>query len=181
MFFKNNWKFIISTIIGSGIIGWILKRRKRCVLLSRLFREASEVREDYQAVFFAAQALEALGRESEATDGYRSALAVAEKHMELNPDDPRAATMRAVSLCRSGDREAGLHWAERALEIDPLDAGVRYNVACLYSLEERPDQAIECLEKAVDAGFGYRDWMEQDPDLDSLREHPRFKELVSRL
>ena len=148
---------------------------------ARLFREASEVREDYQAVFFAAQALEALGREGEAIEGYRNALTVAEKHMELNPDDPRAATMRAVSLCRSGDREAGLQWAERALEIDPLDAGVRYNVACLYSLEERPDQAIECLEKAVEAGFGHRDWMEQDPDLDSLRDYPRFKELVSRL
>ena len=148
---------------------------------ARLFQEASEVREDYQAAFFAAQALEALGRESEATEGYQRALAVAEKHMELNPDDPRAATMRAVSLCRVGEREAGLHWAERALEIDPQDAGVRYNVACLYSLEGQTGEAIRCLERAVEAGFGHRDWIEQDPDLDALREHPRFQELVARL
>lgn len=148
---------------------------------ARLFQEAAGVREDYQAAFFAAQALEALGRDGEAADGYRRALTVAEKHMELNPDDPRAATMRAVSHCRSGDRAAGLHWAERALEIDPHDAGVRYNVACLYSLEEQPEKAIECLEKAMDAGFGHRDWIEQDPDLDPLRELPRFQELVDRL
>jgi adenylate cyclase len=148
---------------------------------ARLFQEASAAREDYQASFFAAQALEALGREEEAAEGYRTALAVAEKHMELNPDDPRAATMRAVSLCRTGDREAGLHWAERALEIDPHDAGVRYNVACLYSLESRPEQAIDCLHEAIQAGFGHRDWIEHDPDLDSLREHPRFQELVGRL
>lgn len=148
---------------------------------ARLFEEASDVREDYQASFFAAQALEALGREGEATEGYRKALAVAEKHMELNPDDPRAATMRAVSLCRSGDRDAGLHWAERALEIDPHDAGVQYNVACLYSLENQVDRAIDCLEGAVSAGFGHRDWIEQDPDLDSVREHPRFQELIGRL
>ena len=101
--------------------------------------------------------------------------------MDLNPDDPRAATMRAVSLCRSGEREAGLHWAERALEIDPTDAGVQYNVACLYSLEQQPDKAIDCLESAVEAGFGHVDWMEQDPDLNSLREHPRFQELVSQI
>jgi TolB-like protein/Flp pilus assembly protein TadD len=148
---------------------------------ARLFQEAAAVREDYQAAFFAAQALEALGRDDEAADGYRQALMVAQKHMELNPDDPRAATMRAVSHCRSGDRAAGLRWAERALEIDPHDAGVRYNVACLYSLEEQPDRAIECLEKAMDAGFGHRDWIEQDPDLDPLRELPRFQELVARL
>jgi TolB-like protein/Tfp pilus assembly protein PilF len=148
---------------------------------AQLFQEASAIREDYQATFFAAQALEALGREEEATEGYRHALAVSEKHMELNPDDPRAATMRAVSHCRSGDREAGLHWAERALEIDPHDAGVRYNVACLYSLEERPDQAIQCLEEAVKAGFGHRDWIEHDPDLDSLRDNPQFQALVAQL
>ncbi len=148
---------------------------------ARLFHEAYDVREDYQASFFAAQALEALGREGEAADGYLKALAVAEKHMDLNPDDPRAATMRAVSLCRSGEREAGLHWAERALEIDPTDAGVQYNVACLYSLEEQPAKAIDCLERAVEAGFGHVDWMEQDPDLNALREHPRFQELVSQI
>lgn len=148
---------------------------------AHLFTEASEVREDYQAAFFAAQALEALGRESEATEGYQRALRVAEKHMELNPDDPRAATMRAVSLCRSGDREAGLTWADRALEMDPRDAGVQYNVACLYALEDQPEQAIDCLERAIDAGFGNRDWIEHDPDLDSLRAHPRFGSLLARL
>ena len=148
---------------------------------ARLFQEASNAREDYQASFFAAQALEALGREEEAAAGYRTALAVAEKHMELNPDDPRAATMRAVSLCRTGDRDAGLHWAQRALEIDPHDAGVRYNVACLYSLENQVEQAIDCLQEAINSGFGHRDWIEQDPDLDSLREHPRFQELVNQL
>jgi adenylate cyclase len=148
---------------------------------ARLFQEASEAREDYQASFFAAQALEALGRVEDAAAGYRKALAVAEKHMELNPDDPRAATMRAVSLCRAGDRDAGLYWAQRALEIDPHDAGVRYNVACLYSLENEVEQAIECLQEAINSGFGHRDWIEQDPDLDALREHPRFQELVNQL
>ncbi len=148
---------------------------------ARLFAQAAEIREDYQAAFFAAQALEALGREDEAVEGYGQALAVAAKYMELNPDDPRAATMRAVALCRVGDRPAGLEWAERALEIDPQDAGVRYNVACLYALEDQADEAIKCLERAVDAGFGNRDWIEQDPDLDSLREHPRFQRLLDRV
>lgn len=148
---------------------------------ARLFQEASEVREDYQAAFFAAQALEALGRESEATEGYRRALRVAERHMELNPDDPRAATMRAVSLCRMGDRGAGLTWAERALEIDPRDAGVQYNVACLYALEHQFEKAIDCLERAIEEGFGNREWIEHDPDLDPLRGHPRLEELLGRL
>ncbi|NNM07167.1 MAG: tetratricopeptide repeat protein [Gemmatimonadetes bacterium] len=145
------------------------------------FQKASEIREDYQAAFLAAQSSEALGRTEEAEARRIRALAVAEKHMELNPDDPRAATMRAVSLCRLGRPDEGLHWAEKALEIDPNDPGVRYNVACLYSLEGKVEEAIQCLEAAVKAGFQNKDWFRHDPDLDPLRTHPRFQSLISEL
>ncbi len=101
--------------------------------------------------------------------------------MELNPDDPRAATMRAVSLCRLGRLEEGLHWAEQALAIDPDDAGVRYNVACLYAVEGDAEKAIDCLEDAIRVGFGNKGWIEQDPDLTSIREHPRFQGLLEGL
>jgi len=145
---------------------------------ARLFATAAEVREDYQARFFAAQSYAALGQDAEASQAYRLALRAAEQHLELNPDDPRAATMCAVSYCRLGEQERGLEWAERALAVDAEDAGVRYNVACLYSLEGQTERAIECLEEAVRCGFGNREWFERDPDLESLRGHPRFQALL---
>jgi len=148
---------------------------------ARLFEQASQVREDYQAAFFAAQSLAAMNRQDEARAAYRRALQIVRDHLELTPDDPRAATMRAVSLCRLGQLEEGLEWAERAVAIDPDDAGVRYNVACLYSLEGQVDKAIECLEGAVRVGFGNKDWMENDPDLDPLRADARFQDLVRSL
>ncbi|MCL7969134.1 MAG: tetratricopeptide repeat protein [marine benthic group bacterium] len=148
---------------------------------AQLFDEALAAREDYQAAFFGAQAREALGRSEAATRHYRTALEVAERHMDLNPDDPRAATMRAVSLCRLGRLQEGKEWAERALMIDPADAGVRYNVACLFALQEEPERAIECLEEAIAAGFGNREWISQDPDLEALRDQPRFQALVGGL
>ena len=144
---------------------------------ARLFQSAADLREDYQAAFFAAQSLEALGREGEARQAYETALEVAARHMDFNPDDPRAATMRAVALCRLGRADEGLRWAEQALAIDPEDAGVRYNVACLYALEGSKDRAFECLSDAVRSGFGNRDWLERDPDIASLRDDPRFEEL----
>lgn len=148
---------------------------------TRLFLEASEVREDYQASFFAAQALEAQGRNVEARLQYRRALQIVARYIELNPDDGRAATMKGVAHCRLGNQEMGLQWAEKALAIDPEDASVRYNVACLYSLEGRPDEAIACLDEALKAGFGHRDWIENDPDLDALRDHPKFQALVAAM
>jgi adenylate cyclase len=145
------------------------------------FEESARVQENFEARFFAAQALEAAGRTAAAADAYRKALDVAQRHLEIHPDDPRAATMRAVSLCRLGQAGEGLRWARRALEIDPGDAGVLYNVACLYALEGKHEAAIECLEQCVRLGFGNAQWIEKDPDLASLHGDPRFVAMVERM
>jgi tetratricopeptide (TPR) repeat protein len=144
---------------------------------ARRFRDAVRAGEHYQASFFAAQSSEALGRAEEAREAYAAALAVVERHMDLNPDDARAATMRAVSLCRLGRRPEGLHWGEQATLLDPQDPGVRYNVACLHALEGAADKALDGLAAVLATGFN-RDWMRLDPDLASLRDLPRFRELM---
>jgi hypothetical protein len=77
--------------------------------------------------------------------------------------------MCAVASYRLGRVEEGLQWGARAVELDPVDAGVRYNVACLYAVAGRPDEAVRYIEDAVQAGFGAREWLERDP----TRQHPR--------
>ena len=146
---------------------------------ARWFEDAARIADHFEARFFAAQAYEADGRHDEATAAYRRALISAERQLEFHPDDPRAATMRAVSLCRLGEPVEGLTWARRALEIDPTDAGVRYNVACLYALENQRDEALNCLEECVRLGFGNLEWIARDPDLAGLRGEPRFAALAA--
>ena len=145
------------------------------------FEEAARVQESFEARFFAAQAHEAAGAREAADAAYARALAVAERQLDLHPDDPRAATMRAVALCRLGRPQEGLEWARRALEIDPEDAGVRYNVACLYALEGHRDDAFGCLEECVALGFGNAAWIGKDPDLASLHGDPRFEAMLGRM
>jgi adenylate cyclase len=160
--------------------GRMLFQQGRFDEAARSFDDAVSARDDYPAAFFAAQAYEALGREEEAGARYRSAVLSVARHMELNPDDPRAATMRAVALCRTGRREEGLEWGRRAVEIDPEDAGVRYNLACLYAVAGDAEKSLDTLEAAMRVGFGNRAWLERDPDLDSVRDHPRFTALLER-
>ncbi len=147
---------------------------------ARLFEDSCRGQENFESRYFAAQTYSALGRTEDALVAYRLALREIERHVELNPDDAGAYTMGAVSLIRVGERKSGLEWASRALEIDPGDARIQYNVACLFALEGESDKAIECLENAVKAGFAHREWVEKDPDLDSLRDIPRFKALKWR-
>jgi hypothetical protein len=41
--------------------------------------------------------------------------------------------------------------------------------------------ALEALEKSYAAGLADPEWMEQDSDLDNIRKHARYKELVKRM
>ena len=55
-----------------------------------------------------------------------------------------------------------------------------YNTACFYAVQGMHDDALDCLEKAVSLGWGHREWMDNDPDFESLRGHPRFEALLKQ-
>jgi len=146
------------------------------------FVQASRVRpEDYQSALLISLPLKGLGRQAEAQAALRHGLQVVERHLELNPDDARALYMGAIAMIQLGQGERGLEWASRALAMDPEDSGVLYNVACAYALQGQTEQAIGVLEKAIENGFGHKEWLEHDSDLTSLRGEPRFQALIARL
>jgi serine/threonine protein kinase/tetratricopeptide (TPR) repeat protein len=148
----------------------------------RHYEDAARVRpDDYQALLLMRSALNGLGRTAEALNAVRRGLQVAEKHLELNPDDARALYLGASGWVELGERDRALDWAKRAHAIDPEDAAVLYNVACIYSTAGLLDDALACLDRAIQNGFGHREWLNNDSDLDPLRNDPRFQSLLQRL
>ena len=149
---------------------------------ARLFELASAVRtEDYQAPALAGLCYAGLERQEESRAAFERAVRAAGRHLELNPDDPRAHYLGAIAWCRLGQVDKGLEWGDRALALDPDDAGVLYNVACLNAVGGKPERALDLLEHAVQNGFGHKEWIEHDPDLASLRTDHRYQALLNRL
>ncbi len=146
------------------------------------FATASRVNpDDYQAHAMRAGCFRALGREEESRQARRDSLRMAERHLQLHPDDVRAIYLGANALYELGERTHALEWAGRALFMDPEEPSVLYNVACAYALLGEIDKSIDCLEKAFDHGFSHKEWIENDPDFASLRDNPRFQALMQRL
>ncbi len=149
---------------------------------ARLFTRAMEVRpDDYQAPTLLSSCLLGLGRQEERRALAPQALRVIEKHLELHPDDMRAVYFGAGQWTALGERGQALAWAQRALEMLPGDTAVRYNVACIFAQEGRPDEALDLIEQNVAAGWGNADWLRNDPDMASIRDLPRFRALVERI
>ncbi len=146
------------------------------------YEEASRVRpEDYQALLLMQGPLHGLGRHEEAQAALRRGLEVAEKHTKFNPDDARALYLGAGALMQLDQREKALEWAKRAYAIEPSDPAVLYNVACVYALGGLIDEALDCLDQAIENGWAHREWLDNDTDLDPLRSHQRFQALRQKL
>lgn len=75
----------------------------------------------------------------------------------------------------------------RALLVDVHDApALHYNMACSYALLGEEERALDYLARTFESSVRsegararQREWARDDPDLVSLREHPRFVELTA--
>ena len=55
------------------------------------------------------------------------------------------------------------------------------NAACLQARSGEKEKAMDLLERVFNKGWGKKDWVENDPDYDSLRNEPRFIAMMARL
>ena len=95
------------------------------------------------------------------------------------PKDGRALYDVGRELLRYADYDR----AARAF-VAAAEAGVRqgtslYNAACARALANQKPEALDLLQRALDAGFDDPNHLREDDDLDSLRAEPRFRQLVT--
>jgi Flp pilus assembly protein TadD len=127
-----------------------------------------------------AQSLRIL-KDDKAEEAVQEGIERARKQLELNPSDRRALSLTAGNLLEIGERDEAVQWMNKALDLYPEDAGVLINGACLFAKDGNKEKALNLLEKAFGKGFGNKDWIERDPDYDSIRSEPRFQALINKL
>jgi len=147
-----------------------------------LWRKAGEVRrEDFESPLLQAQSMRKLGRLEESRAVNREAIRRAEKLVELNPSNGRVLSFAAGALQEDGQIDRALEWARRAESLYPDDMGVIINGACVRARCGLTGEALDLLDRMFSKGWGKKDWIEKDPDYDSLRAEPRFIAMMAKL
>ena len=149
---------------------------------AELFRRAAEIRpDDFQSPVLLAQSLRILGRKADAVEANREGIRRAERYLELEPNNIRTLSLGASALMDDGQAERALEWVARALARPTDDTSAHFNAACVYAKLGRKEDALAALENVFSRGYGKRDWVERDPDYDSLRDDPRFQAMLDKL
>jgi adenylate cyclase len=147
-----------------------------------LWRKAGEVRrEDFESPLLQAQSMRKLGRHEESRAVNREAVRRAERLLALNPSNGRVLSFGAGALQEDGQSGRALEWARRAEALYPDDMGVNVNGALLRARLGLTEEALDLLDRIFGKGWGKKDWVENDPDYDSLRAEPRFIAMMAKL
>jgi hypothetical protein len=75
----------------------------------------------------------------------------------------------------------GLKMDRKLVKLQPANATAHYNLACSLALSRRNSDALRSLRQAIALGYRDFDWMLQDPDLEELKKHPKFADLLEQL
>jgi TolB-like protein/Flp pilus assembly protein TadD len=144
------------------------------------FRRVVALKPGFYAVYpYIEQTCRALGQTEEAQAALQQVMQLLPDYLLQNPDDARARMVYAITLASVGRRDEAAAEGDHALELSPDDPLMLYNVACLFAQLREIERAIAALGRAITAGYWDIGWMAHDPDLDPLRDHPRFRELTA--
>jgi len=102
-----------------------------------------------------------------------------ERIRERNPDNVDV-------LLVLGDLFSEKKWHRRALQVDlklvellPASPLVFYNLACSYALTQQITESLGALKLAIAAGFSDFDHLEQDADMDPVRQLSDFAGILA--
>jgi adenylate cyclase len=166
--------------LNKAAANFFMFRGKVSEALPYFERAAATMETDYHAWGMLMSCHFGLGNEERGREAAKTTLQQVEQVLAQDPSNGAATSFGVSALAVLGQRERAREWMERALLIDPDNLNMRYNFACALARDlDDPEGALRMLESCIPRLKGSLGNVEFDPDLDSIRDDPRFQKIVS--
>ncbi len=103
-----------------------------------------------------------------------------EAALDRNPTNVDVLRQLVDIMASSGNYARALTLDEQLVALRPNDCFAKYNLACSLSVLGRPKAALTALDEALQLGYDDFAHMDSDSDLDPLRNHDGYFELLQR-
>jgi adenylate cyclase len=157
-------------------------RQERFAEAAKLYEEAGALMDtDFHSPGMQITCYGALGDAEALARAAHLALARIEKAVAQDQSNGAAMGWGSVALAALGQKERAKEWMHRALLVDPSNMNMRYNFACAAASNlKEPDVALELIEPFLaTATIDFLNHAKVDPDLNAVREDPRFKTMIA--
>ena len=164
--------------VAAGQLYYQLRRFDEAIL--HFEKAATTVETDFSAAGMLVSCHTVIGDKQGARRAARRALERCEKIVAVEPDNGSAMGFAVGALAALGEAERAKEWPERALLLDPDNVNLRYNFACSLVTDLHDyDAALDMLGPRFETmGIEVLNWVKNDPDLDPIRDDPRFKAIL---
>jgi serine/threonine-protein kinase len=117
------------------------------------------------------------GQEAKAPGAYARAIALGDQELTVSPSEAQIHSVLALCLAKSGrGLEARAH-LDQARRLAAENADIMYDAAVVAVLSDDRNAAIECLRRAIDAGYRTAH-IAREPEFARLRALPEFQKLI---
>ena len=162
--------------LHKALANLLMSRGKTAEALPHYKKAAEVVETDYHAWGMLHSCYRALGERDRATNAARKMLEEAERALSEDPSNGAAISFAVTALAAMGDVDQAKDRMQRALLIDPDNLNMRYNFACTLASElGDKEAALEMVKPTITQVKGSLGNAEFDPDLDLIRDDPRYK------
>ena len=161
--------------------GMFAAGRNDLVTASQMFQKASQVRgADLQSLMMLMMCFRGMEQDAKLLSVAQYTHEIADRRLNLNPADARAACTGAMALVYLNENEKALDLGNLAAEFASPDSRTHYNIACVFSILGKTRTSLDHLEKAIRYGRPVErmKWAKADPDLSPIRSEKRFHELM---
>ena len=167
---------------ANGAAAILSYKQRRFEDAIRYYEKAAALMEnDYRNAGMVVSCYKAVGDREGELRAARRALERAERVIAQDPDNGSAMGFAVGALASLGEGGRAKELAARAVLLDPDNINMKYNFACMFVVHLHDHEAaLDLLEPVMgQARVDVMQWIHTDPDLDPIRDDPRFKAIIA--